>query len=127
MAKSPVLSCNALVQVLEDVVDALGSESSFAPHDLSLDANGTSSSVWSDEPTQRDALGWILKKAFDHILADHKRIRPLAYRFSEEINEKVLQITGRSLVAVSEEDGREAVIEVLRKIIDEAKPPDNPA
>lgn len=126
MAKSPVLSRNALVQVLTEVIEALGSESSFAQHDLSLDANGTSSSVWSDESTQRDALGWILKKSFDHILADHSKIRPLAYRFSEEINEKVLLITGRSLVTVSEEDGREAVIEVLRRIIEE-ETPDTPA
>ena len=120
MPKSPVFSRTALVQVLQEVIEALRDEGSFAQYDLSLNANGTSSSVWSDESTQRDALGWILKKAFDHLMADPQRARQLAYRFSEEINEKVLQIADRSLVTVSEEDGREAVVKILRQIIEEA-------
>lgn len=119
MGKKPILKGDSLICVLDQVIDALRSADSFAQYDLARGADGKSSSVWDDATVQRDALGWVLKKSYDYesiVEVGRRKQRELAYKVSEEINEHVLQLTGRSLVAISEEDGCEAVAGILLQV-----------
>ncbi|HRH24486.1 MAG TPA: hypothetical protein PK109_02775, partial [Candidatus Paceibacterota bacterium] len=99
--------------------EAMGSNERYTPDKLSCRSDGSPVSVWGDSADMRDALGWILKKSCDHEkIADIgvRQVRNAAYQVSELLNEQVIALTGRSLVTISSDDGREAVVKVLSQI-----------
>ncbi len=117
MPQEPVFTYGQMGAILTKVVAVLEKPSAFAQHDLSCDSDGQAADVWSSGATQRDALGWILKTTYDHrYRAALQELKSKAYKFSEVVNAEVLRITGRSLVAISEDDGREAIRKVLKEI-----------
>lgn len=96
-----------LARIARAAVAAMGSDASFTRSGLSFEASGKPAKVLSPEAVRCDALGWILKSAHSFIGARH------FYAASELINAQIVFTTGRSLVSINDEDGREAVVAAL--------------
>lgn len=107
-----------LAKIAYAAADAMSSPEAFMRGGLSYDARGTPADVFSDEAVRCDALGWILRKSCEVLGIHEQRDRRYAYQVSERINNAVLRRTGKTLVAINDEHGREAIACVLRKVAD---------
>lgn len=104
-----------LAYIADAAAEAMTSPTTFTRLGVAFDRCGRPTGVFSDDAVKCDALGWILKKSCDE-LALTKKNRHIAYRVSEILNKEVLRLTGRSIVALNDEEGRTAIVGALREV-----------
>jgi hypothetical protein len=114
-AKKPKVARADLSRIALAAAEAMRVSGAFTQCGLALDRAGKGVGVFTDAAVQCDALGWILKKA-QEILALPEKKTQRAYWASELINEEIVLLTGRTLVTVSDEDGREVIAGLLTKV-----------
>ena len=114
-ARKPKVPRAELSRISLAAADAMKNPASFTQRGLSFDARGKGVDVFTSVAVQCDALGWVLKKAYEILGLEEKKTQR-AYWASELINDEVLLLTGRTLVTVNDEDGREAVIALLTRV-----------
>jgi hypothetical protein len=109
------ISRTQLAYIAEAAADTMCAPAAVTRLGLSFDRSGRPVSVFSQDAVKCDALGWIIKKSCDE-LAINKHNRKIAYRVSEILDQKVIELTGCTLVTLNDEYGRSAVIAALRVV-----------
>lgn len=111
--------CNAdLVIVAENVAAKMGSPAAFTTQGLAFDSGGNPTDVYGPDVATCDVLGWIIRESSVRFGVTAVRLndRQIADRVSRLLNNEVVRETGRTLVAINDEQGREAVIVVLHRV-----------
>ena len=102
-----------LARIAEQVAYSIEQPDTFTQRGLAYDDVGRPTPVLSPSATQCDALGWVLKWSYPVLQLN---VDPAAYRASELLNEHIKKLTGRSLVAINDEQGRQAVMRALKEV-----------
>lgn len=100
-----------LVKIALSAAAAMEDPKAFTNQGVAYDKDGNPAQVYGDEAVTRDALGWVLKKAYDEVGTSG-----MALKASEMIGEVIFQKTGQSIITLNDDErgGRERVIAALR-------------
>lgn len=105
-----------LAQIAQAAADAMASPNAFARFGLAFDARGRPTDVFKHSAVRCDALGWVYKKSCEAFGVRTKHERAVVHRVAQLLNQQVIRRTGRSMVAINDEDGREAIVGILKSI-----------
>jgi hypothetical protein len=107
----------AYSEIATATIEKLRQPGTFTSEGVSLDAEGNSVDMWSEQSVQSDVLGWLIKAAA-LTLNDTSERRALSIIATVHIGKRARALTGRSIIDINDSDGCEAIIAILKKTAD---------
>jgi hypothetical protein len=102
-------------RIIDETIVRIREPGAFTRKGFAFNPDGGSASVWETQTAARDVLGWLVVVATAQSppywteTDGHTR----CFRIAERIGERVLELTGRSMIDISDEDGQIAIIRAL--------------
>lgn len=103
---------SAFAAIAEEAARRMRMPGAHTCEGFALTADDKSAGIWSAEAVKCDVLGWVLRAAAEK-LDDHTERRMRCLDASICIGQRVLRLTGRSMIEMNDADGCEAAATAL--------------